>query len=60
MEPDRADGAEFDRLGFFFFFGQVFGLMVVVLYCMLVSINLIKSNIFKRLKHKGAKYVIWC
>lgn len=48
---------------FFFFFspyGQVFGLMVVVLYCMAVSINLIRFNISKRLTHTVTKYVILC
>lgn len=34
--------------------------MVVVLYCVLVSVNLIKFNISKPLKHPVAKCVILC
>lgn len=61
MEPDTAHGAQFDRLGFFLFLdGQVFGLMVIVLYCLLVSVNLIKFNIFNQFKHKGAHYIMFC
>ena len=34
--------------------------MVVVLYWVLVSVNLIKFNISKQLKHTVAKYLILC
>lgn len=62
MGPDPTHSAQIDRLFFCFFcfYKQVFGLMVVVLYCLLVSVNLIKFNIFKQLKHEGAKYIILC
>lgn len=44
----------------FFSYGQVFGLMVVVLYRVSVSVRLITLTISKQLKHTVAKYVISC
>lgn len=57
MDPDIAAGTSFDSL---FSCGQVSGLMVVVLYCVLVPVNLIKFNISKQLKRTVAKYGVLC